>query len=205
MKKIVCYVLLFVLPFIAAAQAFQGGLLLGVVGSQVAGDMYSGFNKVGFTAGGYVNLKLSQRYKVQLEMEYIQKGSRHNSDPNQGDLIDYRLNVNYIEVPLLLRYDLMERISAEAGLGMAFLVSHKETINGYDMSKGATTPGFRSSNLSIMGGVSYSFYERYCIGFRADSSVLTMRKGSGTGFVRRFTNDWGQFHDLLVFSLYYKL
>ena len=42
------------------AQQFHGGIALGLVGSQVAGDTYSGYNKAGISGGGFVNLNLSE-------------------------------------------------------------------------------------------------------------------------------------------------
>ena len=41
------------------AQQFHGGIIAGIVGSQVAGDTYSGFDKGGIFGGGYVNIMCS--------------------------------------------------------------------------------------------------------------------------------------------------
>jgi len=50
---------------LAKAQEFHGGVTAGIVGSQVAGDGYSGFKKGGLYAGGYVSLDVSQRSALQ--------------------------------------------------------------------------------------------------------------------------------------------
>lgn len=74
---------------------------VGVVGSQVDGDTYEGFNKAGITAGLFVNRKLSDLFSLQLEMNYIQKGSRKPLDDNNTY---YLMRVTYIEVPVLLQW-----------------------------------------------------------------------------------------------------
>jgi hypothetical protein len=71
-KKLLCIFLLSMLASIAAkAQQFNGGFAAGIVGSQVAGDTYSGFNKAGIYAGGWVNLPMKERTAWQMELDYI--------------------------------------------------------------------------------------------------------------------------------------
>lgn len=185
------------------SQQFQGGLIGGLVGSQVAGDLYSGYNKVGVMGGGYIALQLSDKFSLQLEMEYIQKGSRHNADPDIPTDITYKLNLDYLELPLLLRYRVMNQMELEAGLAYAALISHKESQDGQSMAN--YRPGFNSVNLSFVGGISYTYKEKYRFNLRTDNSLETIRKGTFPGMVRRLDNKYGQFNDILVISLFYKL
>ena len=53
----------------ASSQQFNGGLMAGVAGTQVAGDNYSGFHKAGIFAGGFVNLLISEHSAFQMELE----------------------------------------------------------------------------------------------------------------------------------------
>lgn len=205
MKKILVWCgLMLIIPLWSNAQQFQGGLVGGVVGSQVAGDRYSGYNKVGIMGGAYIALTMAEKYTLQLEMEYIQKGSRHNVDPDKPGDITYKLNLGYIEMPLLFRYKIMERVDVEAGLGMGFLVSHKESQDGQDISK--QMPGFNATNLSVIAGFSYSFHDRYRINLRTGNSLEGIRKPPAfPGNVQRIGSKWGQYHDILVISLLYRL
>ena len=57
-KKIV---ILFFLTFFMSdisSQNFKGGIITGLNTSQVSGDLLSGFNKLGWIAGGYTKLAL---------------------------------------------------------------------------------------------------------------------------------------------------
>jgi len=185
------------------AQQFEGGLLGGLVASQVGGDRYSGYNKAGLTGGAYISLHLKEKFRLQMEMAYIQKGSRHNDDPDNPDDIDYLFRTDYIEVPLLLRYKATNHIDAEAGFALAALVSHYEEGNGINLK--GLLPAMRSTNLSFVAGISYSFQDRYRFVFRTDNSLLPIRKEEFAGNVKRILPQWGQFHDILVFALFYRL
>src|ERR1051325_2591243 len=90
----------------AFTQQFKVGLATGIVTSQVDGDTHAGYSKLGFYAGGFVTKKFSQtsNWSASFEINYIQKGSRKVPHPDKGDYSIYKLNLNYAEVPLLLKY-----------------------------------------------------------------------------------------------------
>ena len=99
MKQILFLILLFS-PFFGLPQRFNGGLLAGGLVSQVDGDQDGGYHKFGYLGGAFVSLKISNHSSFQLEMEYIQKGARRNSDSltNTGAFLT---RLHYFEVPLL--------------------------------------------------------------------------------------------------------
>ena len=121
----------------SSAQVFNTGIVLGLNGSQVDGDGYGGFNKMGFIAGAFTNASLSEKWSTQFEIYYINKGSFKAARPDKGDYRHFNLNVNYIEIPLALRYK-YQNFMFESGLyGSKFLSYHMEdefgerTINEY--------------------------------------------------------------------------
>ena len=97
------------------SQDFNGGVLGGINATQVFGDSYSGPNKAGLYLGVFVNRYFSKRSSVQLELDYIQKGSRKNPDGSTGDYDTYLLRLNYIELPVLYKYDFAEKGTLENG------------------------------------------------------------------------------------------
>ncbi len=60
------------------AQTFKPGIFGGIVTSQVGGDSYSGFNKLGVTFGGFVRYAINDKWSAQFELAYVQKGSRNS-------------------------------------------------------------------------------------------------------------------------------
>lgn len=122
------FFLLLFLSFISpesSGQTFKSGLIGGIVTSQVGGDSYSGFNKLGLTVGGFVRYGLSEKWSAQFEIAYVQKGSRNDfsiseNDPSQASEF-FLMRLNYIEIPLLIKFS-HRNFVYEAGLYYGSLV-----------------------------------------------------------------------------------
>ena len=73
--KTILPIIIFVLSIqISFGQYFKGGLFGGTVASQVHGDLLSGFQKFGITGGVFVDREINDRWAIQMELQYIQKG-----------------------------------------------------------------------------------------------------------------------------------
>ena len=128
--------LLFLLSFNKAfCQSFNGGLIAGATFSQVDGDLYAGYHKIGFTAGGYVNLPLSHHFALQMELKYTQMGAHSSAEEAEmAGYGPYNLSLHMAEIPLMLQYDLgyfkiggksLDFITLEAGVSFDFLLGHR--------------------------------------------------------------------------------
>lgn len=182
------------------AQKFEGGIVLGLVGSQVAGDQLSGYKKAGLNVGGWINLPIGEKSKLQMELTYIQKGSRENPDYEKGKFDSYLMRLGYVQLPVVYLYQYNNLIGFEAGLGMNFLIHSNEKFNGYETIESP----FSTTNLCFLAGISFRVTDLIRISLRTDNSLFSIRKNRVTGDVWRFW-DYGQFSDALVLSAYYKL
>ena len=182
------------------AQKFEGGIVLGLVGSQVAGDQLSGYKKAGLNAGGWINLPIGEKSKLQMELTYIQKGSRENPDYEKGRFDSYLMRLGYVQLPFIYLYQYNNLIGFEAGLGMNFLIHSNEKFNGYETIESP----FKGTNLCFTAGISVRITDLIRVSLRTDNSLFSIRKNRVTGDVWRFW-DHGQFSDALVLSAYYKL
>jgi hypothetical protein len=186
------------LSFSAKAQYFNAGAKLGIVASQVDGDTYSGFDKFGFNMGVFVSYKLSYRTSLQLELEYIQKGSKHNPNYEKNDFDQYKMSLSYIQIPLLLQYKLSQNFSAEIGPAFGVLVSNYEERDHFEISSNP----FRNIALSLNTGFVYKVNDSWNVNFRADYSLLGIREKAAPGD-RYIWFHYGQFNNSLVLSLQY--
>jgi len=75
MQKFLLSVFLGILSVSGFSQEFEGGFLGGLTASQIDGDLFSGYNKVGITAGAYTTRKINSSVNWKLEIRYTQKGS----------------------------------------------------------------------------------------------------------------------------------
>ncbi|MBC6995081.1 PorT family protein [Lewinella lacunae] len=94
--------------FLLAAQAgaqrrFEAGLVLGANLSQVDGDAYAGYRRLGIETGIKGIVRLSDRFYFSVQWLYSQRGSRPSS---REELRDFGNSINigiyYVELPFLL-------------------------------------------------------------------------------------------------------
>jgi len=204
MRKIRCVILLliFILAGMgASAQYFNGGLMAGVAGTQVAGDTYYGFHKAGIFAGGFVNLQISEHSALQMELEYFQKGSRENPD-SSNNYNQYLFRVNYIELPFFYQYIVNKRFRIEAGPSAGFLLGYFEERNEEEI-KGGNRPAKVTFQLNL--GLYVNITENLMVNIRTNNSMINIRSDNATGDILRiFPGNYGQFNDCLVLSLFYQ-
>ena len=168
---------LFVAVLTSTAQQFQGGVAAGLVGSQVAGDTYSGFDKPGAYAGIWVRLAVSERTSFQTEISYFQKGSRHNPDEKRQDMTFYLMRLGYVEMPFLYQLHLKNKAILEVGPSLSFLLHSYEELNYEEISFGK----FTLFNPSFMAGIGFPITERLSAHFRMNSSLLSIRTDEVSG------------------------
>lgn len=204
---------LFITVF-AYSQRFHSGVNVGLVTSQVDGDTYAGFTKLGFTAGGFVSKRFSadSKWNALFEINYIQKGSRKLPHPDKGDYSLYKLNLNYVEVPVLLSYDfrttdtllgLKNKFSLEFGLAFAALVGSFEE-DTYGQLPGAIP--FQKKDISVLAGIRYNLTKNIIFNIRTEYSALPVRKGGTSTYYQNWTYKFikpGYYNNLLCFVFHY--
>jgi hypothetical protein len=183
-------------------QRFNGGTMGGLVSSQVAGDGYSGFKKAGVFVGAFVNLDISDKSAFQMELEYFQKGSRQNREPEKGIENSLLLRLNYIELPVLYQYKFSERFKVEAGPSLGFNVGYFERADEDVISDQPDYNKPASVSFQINVGLYIYFLDNLAVNIRTNNSLMNIRSRNATGDVRRFW-DFGQYNDALVLSVYY--
>ena len=199
--NIIIMLILTLSAFGLKGQQFNGGIMAGVAGTQVAGDTFYGFHKAGIFAGGFVNLQFTEHSVMQMELEYFQKGSRENPD-SANNYTQYLFRVNYIELPVLYQYIASKRFKIEVGPSAAFLVGWYEERDEYEI-KGGNRPA--RVTLQINAGLYVNLTEHLMVNLRTNNSLLNIRSDNATGDVLRiFPGNYGQFNDCLVLSLYYQ-
>ena len=198
------FTLMYLLQVNLFAQQFDGGILAGGVVSQVDGDNWAGFSKVGFLAGGFVNLELSPHSSFQLEMEYIQKGSRKPANFDSGDYNSYLLRLHYLEIPLLYQFTFLKRFSVEVGPAADILLGYSEQGDGQEVPNRYP---FRRVTLAGIVGASGYITRHLKATFRFNYSLLSLRQPSpenrGTPW-RKILFEVGQYNNVMSLSVAYQ-
>ncbi|MBC8319866.1 MAG: PorT family protein [Bacteroidetes bacterium] len=199
-KYFTIIIFIFCFGFISVGQQFHGGVIAGLAGTQVAGDTYSGYNKAGIFAGGYVSIDVGEKSAFQMELSYFQKGSRENPKEKNGYKF-YLLRLNYIELPVLYQFKAGKFIietGPSAGILMGYYEeSFYEVISDNPANKPA------SITFQINLGFRYFISQHYGVSLRTNNSLMNVFSRNQDGDVWRFW-DHGRYNDALVLSVFYQ-
>lgn len=185
------------------SQDFKGGIILGLSTSQVSGDDLAGFNKAGFILGGFTSRILSDINSLQLEIVYIQKGSR-NPDIINEESENYNkpyINLNYIEIPMLLKLNFNETLEYELGIQWAQLINGYYKDNIGEMN--STIDPFIKNDLSIALGVNYFINQNVSLNTRLTNSILPIGNEDYDNSTIYNSNKKGKYNTTINFSIYY--
>lgn len=179
------------------AQRFNAYFSAGVAASQVSGDELGGFDKAGLAAAAGVVTPISRKAGMGMEIGFLQKGSRKPSRLDQGDPVQYRLRLNYVEIPVYVTFSLNRKLALFAGPSIGVLISSMEENEDGELS--LSLP-FKRFDAGITGGLAYRLAEHWNAVFKGVQSVMPVREfgGSALPFF-----DGGQYNSVVVLSLGY--
>ncbi|MBI3518781.1 MAG: PorT family protein [Bacteroidetes bacterium] len=208
MKTIIFIFLLIPFSFIGQEKKNVFNLLLtaGVSPSQVHGDAYSGFHKLGAMGGIGVESVFSESTSMNLSFLFIQKGAQKNQNLTKNDLTYYYLNLNYLEVPLLVTYT-QKKFLFDIGVSAAYL------INYYEASEAGNLTGlypFQKFDYSVKIGLGYNITPKWFVNFRSSNSFITTRPNRikqaiyYNNIIARTFNK-GYYNNILEFTLGYRI
>lgn len=163
--------------FKSHAQSFDGGVIAGVVTSQINGDGFGGFHQIGWTAGVFGRIPVETYSSWQFELKYSLFGA--HSDSQYETPMDIRLH--YVELPVMYRSDLSEfvingktldYITLEIGLSGDFLVGNKQSAyndGGYE------NPNWLFFSVTGNLGIQFDINDRLGFNIRSMNSLTPCR------------------------------
>lgn len=157
MKKsiLVIAVILMGTTYVSAQEYVNFGVKGGVNFSSFSGDGYDAFNdpegRTSFNLGLLAEIPLSARFSLQPEVLYSGQGFDIKS--RDADNLEYKLD--YINVPVLAKFYIIQGLSIEAGPQIGFLVNKEVEIPGGDVD--LPDDAFNDIDFSIGLGASYKF------------------------------------------------
>lgn len=155
MRKLTTLFLLIV-PILGFGQGFGGGLYAGISTSQVTGDAIGGFNKLGAWGGAFTDYRFTPRSTLQLELSFIQKGSRQTPTDKNNNILIYH-NHNMLEIPVMYRWYGIKNMSVELGLQAGIILSTIDRETNQPDTR--NNPLFRKAEFSGAAGLSYYFWK----------------------------------------------
>ena len=160
MKRIILVLLIFSTG-VVSAQKFKYGVKAGLNISSLRADYLDETNaksKTGFHSGVFVEYAFSENFSIQPELLYSTQGG--DSDSKKYDEADFYLGINpvpqlsYLNVPVMLKYEIIEKLHVELGPQIGYLLSAKSNLEYIDSSRKETL------EIDILNGGNYTFLER---------------------------------------------
>lgn len=181
-------------------KSFNGGFLAGISTSQIGGDGYGGFDKAGLIGGFFTHIPISEKSAWMMELRYIDKGSVKPSDPENGNYTYRKIQLSYVEVPVLYIFKL-GKFNYEAGVSYGRLIRQHffdETGEYFPIESHL----FRKWELASQLGLNYQANERFRFNVRYSISLWKIRDHwESFGY-----NIYGGSHNtVLAFSAYYNI
>ena len=174
----------------AWSDRFQIGARGGVNFSTVAGDDFdSPDGRTSFYAGLLAEAPLSDRVSLQPEVFYSGQGFDINEDPDGPDA---EFQVDYIQVPVLLKLYLIDGLNIHAGPQFGFKINEEVDFDPADDGGDFDTDSINDFDMQLAAGAEYKFGEsfflqaRYTYGFSEiieDVDVHNSVLSAGIGFM----------------------
>jgi hypothetical protein len=179
---------------------------LGINVCQVHGDNFSGYNKPGIFGGLAINAQLNEKLSLELGFYFSQKGAWKSVTKTSQEY--FRLNFNYIDLPLSLRYMVNNRYFITAGPSLAYLINYNVNYNFTNISSDYT---FKKYEVGVNIGLGRTIVNNFSVEVRCSNSIVSVMDygvNKSTIFypnaVARFFNK-GLYNNILTIMLTYKL
>lgn len=165
-KSIISTVILCLSVIATSAQKYKIGIKAGVNASKISGTSFNDEFKLSYHAGVFGEFEINKKLGIQPEIIFSQS---QGSVVNTGTVLvftntNFDYSLNYINIPLLLRYKIGKVLVLNAGPQYSILLND-DTKLYYNSVKSA----FKSGDFAIVGGLQLEFkylrvYARYNIG-----------------------------------------
>jgi len=189
---------LFLFPFFIIAQNIKGGVIAGINATQVDGDEVFGYHKYGLNVGALAIIPFGKNFSASIETLYNEKGSYQRPQFDDSLSGEYKLILNYLDVPFLFSYTDKDAIKFSAGFSWGKLVQFKEWEHGNRIDWKTPYGPYKNNDANILIDVQFKLLTGLNFDFRYAYSVAKLRTRTfKTGEVRK------QFNNVLSFRLIY--
>ncbi|HSQ46598.1 MAG TPA: porin family protein [Lutibacter sp.] len=185
MKKIILVAFIAISSFVGVNAQTSFGAKAGLNVANLSGDITDNKTLIGFNVGVFAEIMLADSFYLQPELLYSTQGAKFD-ESTSGFSAD--LNLNYINIPLMFKYDVANRFYLEAGPQIGFLVSAE--VLDQDVKD-----EFESTDFGANFGLSYGFTEKLFAQARYNIGLSNIAKDSGDDKIS---------NSVISFSLGYK-
>lgn len=155
---------------VSSAQGVRLGVKLGTNLNKIEGQSFNDGFDLSYHAGGFAEIDFNKKWGIQPEVLWNQTtGRRSNFNTLYSSVANpagsEKFKLNYLSIPILLRYNVGKLLSLNAGPQFGILLSEDKTL----LQNGQSA--FKNGDFSMVGGAQLNFaflriYGRYNIGLQ---------------------------------------
>lgn len=133
--------------------------------------------KTGFHVGAVAEIKFNEKFSIQPEVVYSAQGAKANIGNIQG-----KVNLDYINVPILAKYYIVDGFSVEAGPQIGFLVKAegKGTVDNVSVTNDIKD-NFKSTDFGLGFGLAYDLPIGMFVNARYNLGLSDIRNNTSSG------------------------
>lgn len=174
------------LTFSAQAQKINYGLKVGVNLSTLDGiEVGKCDERTGFAAGVFAEIPFGNRFSIQPELLYNEKGGLQRfAETDVKGIIKH--NLHYVSLPVAFKYRIVKGLAFEVGPELNYLAFGEEKLDLYanhqtiqDRSK--VTDNLEQFDLAGIAGLSYTTKNGLSLGVRYSYGFMNVNKENNPG------------------------
>ena len=160
----------------SAEDKLDVGLRFGLSLADVVTDSNTLSPRTSFLAGVHLEYKLLPKWSLQPELLLVRKGeSSRSRNPETGDRTEERLLLDYLELPIFIKYKFNTAWSLEVGAYASYLVSAKqEYIAGASFETLNAQDQMESIDAGVAFGATYTTEWNFFLGTRFSSGFVNI-------------------------------
>lgn len=148
---------------------------------------------IGFNLGVFVESEISDKFSIQPEILFSAQGNKYaynvfirTSPSTPGEYVNTQIvnNLFYLNIPLTIKYYIVEKISLEIGPQFGFLLSSNSKSSSLFQTLGnvnsSYSDGYKSIDYGINFGAGYNVTEKISTGIRYNFGLNNVNGRSST-------------------------
>ncbi|MFN4198616.1 MAG: porin family protein [Flavobacterium sp.] len=171
---------------LATAQDISYGAKAGLNMSTLTGDVEDAKSIFGFHVGGFVEIKISEKFSIQPELLYSAQGAKTEFNENFDGFnikVKETVNLGYLNIPIMAKYYVSDKFSLLAGpqIGLNLSAKAKAEASFEEISFSETVDikdEVETLDLGLNFGAAYSISEKIFIEGRYNFGLSNIVKDS---------------------------
>ena len=156
------------------AQSFTLGVKAGALGTKIDGQDFQSGYKLSYQGGAFAEFDILHKIGIQPELLFSQVSSTYTvGTPGLPSSISKDINLSYLSIPVLLRYNFAKLFTLNLGPQYSILLNQNEDLvgNGKDAFKSGDVSGVVGLQLHLS---SLRVYGRYVFGLSNLNNVSSV-------------------------------